>query len=504
MWTKIIILILAVCSVATAQTPTGMMRWQIDDTTHTFRVGGAYQNYPDTAKWRAIENDFHINGDGIMVSWNRLLKTSVDSLGDVIVSFTYNETDYTVIQQPHSLKFFRLSDSAWINIDNSPNFNNLSLDSNIISWGNMYPGVNYKVVLSNGRVENRYEFKPVFLDSMVVLYNQRSDSADIYLANVMKFTLSTGIDDDTVSLGNVHKRVLKRWGGMVFQIGKTRLRGFPGADTLEIPVWQRYKFVGEQLYVLEFVKASDLKRIHELYPTTTLWHNTDFTLDNSTDIEDAYLAGGGNSDNNNGTNGSIRLADGLWTFVIRAMNVNDSIGAGATFSYVACSLYQYDPEPIRIVDASYYLMWNPEGWVEVDTGSSEGGVTYNDWESPDFEWITPVVDCANDVGHFNTTDDGACNPGSGRDRKATAAGTVTLPNSVGWVGFPFTSDAQIFYDSTKFMSLFFTSEGEGFDDGSWFRSREAISFKGFFVFTYTTAGDGNDDMSRRSIVIKEQ
>ncbi len=479
-----LILLLAACSVVTAQTPTGMMRWQIDDTTHTFRVGGAYQNYEDSTGWHAIENDFHVNGDRIMVSWNRLLKTSVDSLGDVIVTFTYNETDYTVIQQPHSLKWFRKSDSVWINIDNSPNFNNLSLDSNIISWRNMYPGVDYSVVLNKSRVENRYEFKPVFLDSMVILLDQRSDSADIYLANVMKFTLTTTIDDDTVSLGAVRKRVLKRFGGMVFQVGKTRLQGFPGADTLEIPVWQRYKFVGSQLYVLEFIKASDLKRIHELYPTATLWHNTDFTLDNSDDIDDAYIAPGGANDNF-GTAANLRLADGVWDFVIRASNVNDSIGPGATISAAICSLYLYTVEPIART-ISHYGMFKVN-WVEVDTGSSEGGVTYNDFESPDLEWATEGVLCDNDLGSFNDEDNDACTAARA-DRRATAEGSQESVTDPGWMGFDFTSWAKTAYDADKAMSLFLTTIGEGFSDGLWFRSRESLPDRPFFTFVYTTAG----------------
>lgn len=504
---KITLLILAGFVTVTAQTPIGMMRWQVDDTTQTFRSGGAYQNYLDTNDdWREIENDFHVNGSGLFVSWNRLLKTTVDSLGDVIVNYThpYNGVEYTVIQQPHSLKWFRLSDSVWAHIDSTPNFSNVAFDSNVVSFDGMYPGVDYRVRLSPGRVENQNRFKPNFLDSLVILYDQRPDSADIYLANVMKFTLTRNIDDDTVSLGNVRRRVLKKWGGMVFEVGDTQLQGFPGADTLEIPVWQRYKFVGDQLYVLEFVKASDIKYIHELYPTETLWHNTDFILDNDTDIEDAYLDTGGGGDVNTGNAASIRLADGVWTIVIRASGLNDSLTAfGATsLTYAACSLYQYDPEPVDVVDASYYLMWNPEGWVEVDTGISiVGGVTRNDWESPDFEWITPNVDCNDDVGFFNTTDNGACNPGSGRDRKTTAAGVVTLPNSVGWVGFPYTADANMFFDSTKAHSLFFTTDKEGFSDGSWFRSRESgDGNKPFFAVTYITAAAAGSGARRQGII----
>ena len=472
-----------------AQTPIGLQKWQIDDTTFTMRFGGAPQNYPDTAGvFHEIENDFDVN----MESLNRLLQTSVDSVGNVSVSYK----NHTVTQEPNRLIYYKRSTTEWFNIDNSPNYNNISMDSNIVSWGNMYPGVDYSVILSNGRVENRYEFKPNFLDSMVTLYNQRADSLDIYLANVMKFTLTSGIDDDTISLGNVRRRVLKRFGGLVFQVGKTRLRGFPGADTLEVPVWQRYIFVGSQLYVLEFVKASDLKWIHELYPTATLWHNLDFTLDNDTDIEDARLTGN-NTNANEGSNMALvtyQASSFNWPFLVKALNVNDSIGAGATFSYVAESLYCYSHTSNAPIEA--YGMWNPS-WVENDTGSSEGGVTYNDWSSPDDEWITEGVLCANDDGSFNTTDDGACNLGSGRDRMATLADNPTV-TGVGWYGFVITSWGQTAYDAEVPISV--RHQKEGANDATSFRSRESgVGNKPFYVFTYTVAGAPAVNYKRRRI-----
>lgn len=487
---RILIAILLLASTAWAHTPIGMQKWQIDDTTFTMQFGGAPQNYPSVSAWNPIENDFHVNGGGIFESSNRLLKTFVDSLGDVVVTYTRNETDYTVVQQPHSLKFFRKTDSAWINIDNTPNFNNISFDGNTIRWGNMYPGVNYKVILSNGKVENRYEFKSVFLDSAVVLLDQRPDSADIYLANVMTFTLSASIDGHDIPLGTIPKRVLKRFGGIVFQIGKTTLQGFPGADTLNVPVWQRYIFIGDQLYVLEFVKMSHIKRIHEAYPTATLWHNTDFTIANDTDTEDTNLR----ENVPNGNYGSLfplivqAVTDEAYKIIQRYLNVRDSIGEGATISFAACSLYCSTANG-DTGDVYIYPMWKVN-WPEDEA-------TWNRWNDDlAYEWGTEGALCDKDAGVFNDYDDGACN-NAHADKKETAEDSV-IDVTVGWHGWEVTGSAQDFYDADLPWSYIYEQGATAGDDK--FSPKEG-GFQPKLVITYTTDGAAAPSPRRRKILL---
>lgn len=293
---RILIAILLLSPVAFGQwdqltrwTPTGHNTWHNTDipVLQKFTTDPVPRNYQDSTGWHEIETDFHENGEGFYVSWNSLLKTTINpNGGEVLVTMTWDGVDYTVVQQLHSLKFFRKSDSAWIDIDDSPDWSNVSFDSNIVTWTGIFPGVDYRVQKDTARVNTGIFFKPGFLDSSVILYNQRSDSADIYLASVTAYTLSANIDDHDSSLGNVMQRKLKQLGSHVFQLGRQRLR-FPGYLTVaEVPVWQRHKIVGNTLYVLEFVKMSAIKLIHATLPTATIWHNAALEAVQPTEGED--------------------------------------------------------------------------------------------------------------------------------------------------------------------------------------------------------------------------
>jgi len=482
-----IILILLLAVSVSARTPIGLQKWQLPDTTiedevhqqYTMYWGGSPHNYPDTAGvFHEIESNFDIDDDGLIFSRNRLLKTSVDSLGGVEVTYNHKGTDYTLSGVPDRLIFYNRVTTDWFNIDTSPNFNNVNFDSNVVNFPGIYPGMKREVILSRGRVEDRWSFTPPLLDSMVILLNQRSDSADAYLATVMRYTLTSGIDDDTVSLGNVRRRVLKRWGGLVFQIGKTRLQGFPGADTIEVPVWQRYKFVGNQLYVLESVKGSDMKRIHELYPTATLWHNTDFKLDNDDDIEDAYTA----SANTNTGSETILSLHVTRRILMKFLNVRDSIGEGATISYAADTIFCNSFGGEETVSTHGVFKVN---WVEDDTGAtSEGGMTHNDWLSNDFEWATSGCENGDDGGSFNDLD------GSGADRKSTAESTTLVDTDDTWYGFVFTDWAQTCYDADTIWSVRHSHPGGSLNN---FRSREnagGTPNNPFLVVTFTLGVGG--------------
>lgn len=282
---KILLAILLLASPAFGQwdqltrwTPTGHNTWRNTDigVLQKFTSNLTPYNYQDSiGGWHEIEINFHENGDGFYVSWNSLLKTTVNPTGgEVIVTMTWDGVDYTVVQQLHSLKFFRKSDSMWFNIDDSPDWGSVSFESNIVTWTGVFPGVDYRVQKDTARVNTGIFFKPGFLDSSVILYNQRSDSADIYLASITAYTLSENILHRDSSLGNVRERPLKQLGGYVFRLGRQRLR-FPGYQTVaEVPVWQRHKIVGNTLYVLEFVKMSAIKLIHATLPGATIWHNS--------------------------------------------------------------------------------------------------------------------------------------------------------------------------------------------------------------------------------------
>lgn len=143
-----------------------------------------------------------------------------------------------------------------------------------------------------------------------------------------------------------------------------------------------------------------------------------FKHDNDTDIEDTFIKSGPNADNNYGTSSLNYIYANAANdhFLIRFANLNDSIGAGQTidsaFLYTMITQDAGSNKTYRV-----YGMWNNE-WVENDTGSSEGGATYNDWISPDSEWTTAGAECAYDAGNFDNYDDAGCDADSA-DRQST-------------------------------------------------------------------------------------
>lgn len=478
-WVLIIILLWGSTAFSLTPTATAMMRWDMGDGRAIYRHGGAYQNYEDsTGVWRAIENDFIL--DGVFKAHKALLKTSVDSVGRMDVAFKYNNIDCEIAMEPYSLTLFRRTDSAWYHIDTTANWNNILHSNNIISWGNVYPGTDMWVMKDNSEANYGIRYKPPFLRVLADTLDQRPDSDDIYLANISRVTLSDGIDNHDIPLGTIPRRVLREFGGLIFQMGEQYLK-YHGSDTLPgIPIHQRHIFVGGYLYVLELVKASELIRIHEAYPTTSIWHNIDFTLDNNTDIEDTYIQANAPDNNNDAFNPMITYQTSSFNYALmfKALNVNDSIGPGATFSFAACSLYNSN----HTGDARHYCygVWKPF-WVEADVADDTGGVTWNDWESPGNQWTDPGANCAGDDGSFNSSDNPACNA-SRRDRMATAEDSTNVTGT-GWWGWEVTNWAQTAYDASVPISV--RIQKEGADGADNYHTRESGGNLGFWVFVYT-------------------
>ncbi len=227
----------------------------------------------------------------------------------------------------------------------------------------------------------------------------------------------------------------------------------------------------------------------------TAWAQTTFRLDNDTDIEDTYIAA--NAPNiNYGTSAPIFVSAVGGTqkkMLFKFSNVHDSIGAGATITFAACSL--------RCVasngdtgDVYIYPMWKT-GWPEVDTGSGEGGATWDDWGSPDNEWGTEGVECAKDAGSFNNEDDGACT-NARADKKETAIDSV-INMTVGWHGWEVTAFGQTAYDASEPWCFVFE---EGATSGESSISPGEGAYQPILVIIYTTDGVPAASPRRRKLL----
>jgi len=369
---------------------------------------------------------------------------------------------------------------------------NFSVDSNIAKWTGISPGVDYRVRKQNGTVQHGIFYKPAFVDSAVVLYNQRPDSLDIALANVMVYTLSSNIDLADSAIGDVAKRRLKDFGYYSFNLRDQRLN-FPGSDTLpKIPVRQYWERRGDKIICIEYVMMKWVKQVHQVYPAAVIWHNDSKTIDGTTNVEDGRIYSGA-ADNNYG--GGVNMSvQSTQSSLIRVKNVATELGVGATISACVCSIYCYNNSTDDNISA--FSIFKP--WVEGDedgVDDDDGDFTWNDWASDADEWTTAGCNSADDGGSDNSGD------GTGADRKETAEDTENVTETLTWYAWNMSAAlAQAWYAGTKNEEGVVLQYSSG---GNWFRTTENASEQPFWVFTYTTDGNGEISPERRRRILSQ-
>jgi hypothetical protein len=459
--------------------PIDFKKWQAidNDTMFQANIGGPIQNYSDTdTSWAEIENDWVTIGD-TMTARHAYMKTDVLPNGVSRISIEHNDTTYTITQKPVRLIWLKTDTWNWIDIAETPSWGRPAVNNDLILWMNVFPGVDYRIQKRKGRVDHGIFFKPAFLDSAIVLYDQRADSLDIALANVMEYTLSASIDSADIELGNVNKRIFKRIGRHVFGMARSELH-FPGSDTLQKhAVNHRWVKQGGKIYCIEYIKMRKIKIIHEAYPSATIWHNASpHTIDGETNLEDAYLKGS-EPDKNYGSYGSFYFYPARST-VSRVKNVASELGENATIT--ACTFNAYCIVHTSTSSASAYRVFKP--WVEGDESgvdNDDGDVTWNDWASDANEWTTAGCNSADDGGSDNSGD------GTGADRKATAEDVVSVTTAATWYQWDIsTTLAQAWYDGTA------NENGVVLigDGNTQFDATEHPLEQPYWVFTYTTNG----------------
>jgi len=490
LWTLLLLLPIS----GLTKQPVDYKKWQIDDTTFSKQIGGAVRNYQKPDKtWDSIVNGFEVEGDSVVFVEKSVLRTRVNKNGVSKVMLAWDDIEYTVTQRMLGIGWIKIStrQSKWI--DSTMNWSNFSVDSNICKWTGISPGVDYRVRKNNGTVERGIFYKPAFLDSAVVLYNQRPDSLDIALANVMVYTLSANIDDYDSAMGDLFWRNLKDFGYYSFKLTEQQLR-FPGSDTLpQIPVKQYWERRGTKIICIEYVMMRRVKQVHEVYPAATVWHNDTKKIEGTTNVEDAQIVSS-SADNNYGGNTDYFLYKSGATqyfILIRVKNVASELGANAVISSCVCSLYcSSSPTDGNVNSFTVFKPWNEgtlEGTDPDDAAEGEGVVTWNDWSNDDEEWTTEGCLCARDGGVDNSYDGGVCNQDVRADRKATEESSVYI-TTITWYSWSVsTTIAQGWYDGTKNEEGILLRD-DGVDQYSTLYSTEYTSDPTkcpFWVFTYT-------------------
>lgn len=426
---RIIAMLCLLPFMAFSQTPIDIQKWDIGGGKIRTQVGGPPRNYDSAGTWRQIENNWVTVDDTLHTARNAILKTDVNNSGQVYTSVILGDDTVTIAQRLLSLKWFRKSDSAWLNIDNTPSWSTPSVVDDQIKWTNVFPAVDVTVGKYEGQVDHAIHFKPAFLDSAVALFNQRADSADIYLANVIAVEL-VGVADADSSLGTITKRKLKKLGNYILDFDGSFLELPISRDDPHIRIHQRHIIKNGKLYMLELVKMSKLKWAHETYPTETLWHRASTKIEQPS-VEDC----GGREDASNSYGGAKSFT--IWgdlgssnvrMFWLRAFNL-DSLVTGTRTD---CSLYVHVLTLTHRGVMEIYRLYKP-WWIEgVETGVAgitegveEGSNCWNWDNNASLNWTDNPIACQRENGVDNVQDAGPCNQDVRADRDVTYDDAVT-------------------------------------------------------------------------------
>ena len=485
---KIFIFILLLAgSVLADHNPIGLKKWHNGGNSYSAAIGGAVRNFerPDKS-WKKINNNFVTEGDSVLKIDDAVIKCRTNKNGTSSSTLKWDGQDYVITQQLKGIGWLKLSTRGRQWIDNTMDFSNVSVDSSIVKWTGISPAVDYRVKKLNGQVQHGIFFKPAFLDSAVVLYNQRADSLDIALANVMVYTLSGNIDNHDSALGLLSKRQLKSFGKYTFNLKDQRLN-YPGSDTLfTIPVGQFWKKRNDTIFCIEYVMMSQVKRVHELYPDSVIWHNATTKI-GTTDVEDSDFRNAFAGDSFGGRD-ELRIkgvSSNRSKVVMRFKNLQSNIGANATIISAEDSMHQ-DNGRASTQDIMLYRLYKTS-WIEGihELADCTDGMTWEDWDCDDNEWTTVGCECAGDDGSDNTQDAGACDA-SGRDRKSTPESTTSVDATVGWKGFPVSSAlVQAKYDADESLEVVLITTTASPDDAEFNSSENGSGFDPFLFVTFT-------------------
>ncbi len=493
-------LILLVAS-ASAGTPIDFNKWHISDSTYQVRMGvGDPRNYekPDRS-WAKINNNFKAEGDSVLYVDESVLQARVNKNGESSVTLNWGGQDYIVTQKLLGVGLYSRDSTKWIRRKATNNWSNVSVDSNIISWAGVTPGIDYEVIKTNGRVEHRIFFSPVFLDSVVAIADSRGDA--LFLANAMVYTFSSNVDNADSAMGELSWRQLKALRDSdslqyKFMLTDQRLRYDTEGDLdsnavspiRPIPVKQVWRKRNDSIFCFEVVRMSDVKAVHEANPTLTVWHNDTKVIEGTTNVEDASLVQSG-ADNNYGGFADMlhRFGSTDWYPIIRPLNIASEIGAGATVTAAVCSLYLNTYSSGGTATALRCV----KPWVEGDESGvddDDGDVTYNDWASDANEWTTEGALCVGD-GVDNSQDNSACNA-SRRDKWSTEEDNFTITGT-GWYELNMTDSLYLNWYDGDWNENGIIIVGT-VDTDQRFSSTEKGSNEPFWVFTFTVADAGEE------------
>lgn len=474
-----------------ADVPIGYNQWQRGSDTIVTVLGAPLANYmTENGTLAPINNGFQIVRQAAVCESGNI-KTVVSANGQVTLTVSNDGIDYTVTQRPIRLVWLKKSTRQIIDVIPSLSWPTPTVNDNQLSWS--FSGFEYAVVKGNSSVSHRVTFKPGFLDSAVTLYNQRADSLDIMLGSVMKYDFSA-IDDSTLlNTDDVTTKRLRVLGERFLDLSNQTLQ-YPGVDSVvklndadssyvlanrSIPVRQYWRKIDTSFYCIEYVPMSIIKRIHEFYPESSIWHNaTQEYGQGSNEAEDTWLDALNVTTNYGSTTSLVYYSTGddvgRYNFTLRWTEIKDLI-------------YQQE--------VSACTLWIPFGTPIGSPGPTglevHGGLRH--WVESEATW--------SEYSSGNSWTSGGC-AGNGTDRTTAAYGATNVAdtNSAGELVFVLTDLLQTFdnTDTGAVNNFVIQPDGTGAWNGAYLQSSEhgTPSERPHIKIVYSPAGGGQPSVIR--------
>jgi len=445
-YVKIFLAFLISAGVVYGQNPIGYNEWKIDETTTRVRFGGGIQNYPDTdSTFAKINNTYLVEGDSVLYNHTSVLKSRINKTNGVAtVWLDYDGMTYEVEQKPVKLIWLNIQTKKWIDVVPSLSWGEPTVIDSSIRWD--FPGFDYSVIKDNGQIFHKINFKKAFLDSAVVLYNQRNDQNRIALAIVHRYSF-TNIDDSTLlDINDVDNKKLKQFtDGNYFDFSKQWLQYDSCYENPDIPIRQRWTKVGDYLYMTEYVMMSHVKAVHEKYPLQDIWH---YTTDNfgrgSNECESVYIAVSAPTTNNENASQNQVYRAGTFTTPMRWGSALNTVIDGVTINSATVNMVVSGSADDFEIYANVFHA--DRDWIESEITPTVWKGTSN-FSTLNGRHLTEDIDSAG-VDSFNTAGLGVGDP---CDWDVTATMQVWADDislNQGWNFFPWTGS----YSTTRLHS----------------------------------------------------
>jgi len=260
-----------------AYVPSGTHSWynaSVDST--RIHSGGPPENYRDKdGVWKKIDLTWILESGNIINITNNF-KSKVNGITNTM---SYEISHRIVKQKPFGLFAYRRSTNQRVVLDNTPDFSTRSFLDSVVTYTNIFLGVDLKVIVRLDGLAFKWVFHQSARDTFEAWWVSKGSLPDVYLVTAFRFDLSslgeTELYDKTGKIDLAFEKEVPDGitfktlaGDDKFFLRKEYLEQIIWAtppddpdSAIQFPVYTRLFQNGGKQYLLEGVKWTDAKQI---------------------------------------------------------------------------------------------------------------------------------------------------------------------------------------------------------------------------------------------------